>query len=355
MKALVLSGGAGTRLRPFSYSMPKQLIPVANKPVLEHVIENITDAGITEIGVIVGERSADIMSVLGDGSHLGVTITYIRQDQPLGLAHCVVLAREFIGDDDFVMYLGDNMLPGGIAALAKVFKAERPDAQLVVHKVPDPSLFGVAELGQDGTVLRVVEKPCRPRSDLALVGVYFFTQAIHRAVDAIRPSARGELEITDAIQWMITRGAEVRVTEYGDYWRDIGCVEDVLQCNRRILEGLRRRVAGDIGCHSVVTGPVVIEPGVRLVRSRIEGPAIIGAGTVVEDSYIGPYSSIGLNCVFRRTWAEYSIALEGAMVSDVRGLYASLIGRSATVGVTGDRTSRHRLVVGDHTRIELAA
>lgn len=266
MKALVLSGGAGTRLRPFSYSMPKQLIPVANKPVLEHVIENITDADITEIGVIVGERSADIMSVLGDGSHLGVTITYIRQEQSLG-----------------------------------------------------------------------------------------FTQAIHRAVDAIRPSARGELEITDAIQWMIAHGAEVRVSEYGDYWRDIGCVEDVLQCSRRILEGLRRRVADDVGRHNVVTGPVVIEPGVRPVRSRIEGPAIIGAGTVVEDSYIGPYSSIGLNCVFRHTWAEYSIALEGATVSDVRGLYASLIGRSATVGVTGDRRSRHRLVVGDHTRIELAA
>ena len=355
MKALVLSGGAGTRLRPFSCSMPKQLIPVANRPVLEHVIENIRDADVSEIGIIVGERAAEIASVLGDGSGLGVTITYIRQEQPLGLAHCVMLARDFLGDDDFVMYLGDNMLPEGIAALAEEFTASRPDARVVVHKVPDPSLFGVAEVGEDGAVLRLVEKPRGPRSDLALVGVYFFTKAIHHAVDAIRPSARGELEITDAIQWLLTHGADVRASEYGGYWRDIGCVEDVLECNRRILEGLRRGVAGEIDSHSVIVGPVVIEPGVRVVRSRVEGPAVIGAGTVVEDSHIGPHTSIGLNCVLRRTQVEYSVALEGATVCGVRGLYGSLIGRSATVGVTGDGKSRHRLVIGDHTRIEFAA
>jgi glucose-1-phosphate thymidylyltransferase len=322
--------------------------------VIEYVIENIRDAGVTEIGVIVGERAAEIASVLGDGSGQGVTIVYIRQEQPLGLAHCVVLAREFLGDEDFVMYLGDNMLPEGIAALAGEFTAARPDAQVVVHKVSDPSLFGVAELGEDGAVLRLVEKPRGLRSDLALVGVYFFTKAIHHAVDAIRPSARGELEITDAIQWLLTHGGAVRASEYGGYWRDIGRVEDVLECNRRILEGLRRRVAGDIDCRSVVAGPVVVEPGVRVVRSRVEGPAIIGAGTVVEDSHIGPHTCIGLNCVFRRSQVEYSIVLEGATVSDVRGLHGSLIGRSATVGITGDGKPQHRLIAGDHTRIEFA-
>lgn len=354
MKALVLSGGAGTRLRPFSYSMPKQLIPVANKPVLEYVIENIRGADITEIGVIAGERAVEIASVLGDGSGLGVTINYIRQEQPLGLAHCVVLAREFLGDEDFVMYLGDNMLPDGIAALAREFTAARPDAQVVVRKVSDPSLFGVAELGEDGDVLRLVEKPLGLCSDLALIGVYFFTKAIHHAVDAIGPSARGELEITDAIQWLLTHGGKVRASEYGGYWRDIGRVEDVLECNRRILEGLRRRVSGDIDRRSAIAGPVVIEPGVRVVRSYVTGPVIVGAGTVVEDSDIGPHTCIGPNCLLRRTQVEYSIVLEGATVSDVRGLYGSLIGRSATVGVTMGDKPQHRLIVGDHTRIDFA-
>ncbi|MFE6856422.1 sugar phosphate nucleotidyltransferase, partial [Streptomyces sp. NPDC057674] len=225
MKALVLSGGSGTRLRPFSYSMPKQLIPIINKPVLEHVLDNVRALGIVDVGVIVGDRGPQIAAAIGDGSRLGLDITYIPQDAPRGLAHTVAVARDFLGDDDFLMYLGDNMLPDGIEEIAADFAAERPAAQLLVHKVADPRAFGVAELGPDGTVERLVEKPAVPRSDLALIGVYFFTPAIHEAVAAIEPSARGELEITDAVQWLVERGAAVRASRYEGYWKDTGRVE----------------------------------------------------------------------------------------------------------------------------------
>lgn len=355
MKALVLAGGSGTRLRPFSYSMPKQLIPVANVPVLEYVVRNVLDLGVTEIGVIVGDRVDEIGKALGDGSRFGARLTYIQQDAPRGLAHTVAIARDFLGDDDFVMYLGDNMLPEGIADIAEEFTTHRPAAHVVVYKVPDPRAFGVAELGPGGEVLRLVEKPEQPRSDLALIGVYFFTAAIHRAVRAIEPSARGELEITDAIQWLVSAGADVRASQYEGYWKDTGNVEDVLECNRYVLECLRPAVEGEVDDASVLTGPVVIEEGARIVRSRIEGPAIIGAGTVVEDSHIGPHTSIGRGCVVAGSRLEYSIALDGASVTGVQGLSSSLIGRSATVGTVGESTDRYRLVVGDDTRVEVAA
>ncbi|MEV0373395.1 glucose-1-phosphate thymidylyltransferase [Streptomyces sp. NPDC050636] len=354
MKALVLSGGLGTRLRPFSFSMPKQLIPVANKPVLEHVLGNIRSLGVTEVGIIVGDRGQEISEAIGDGSRSGVRVTYIEQDTPKGLAHTVILAREFLGDDDFVMYLGDNMLPAGVAAIAEEFTTHRPAAQVVVHKVEDPRAFGVAELGPDGEVQRLVEKPQQPRSDLALIGVYFFTPAIHEAVASIEASARGELEITDAIQWLVTHGADVRASEYDGYWKDTGRVEDVLECNRYLLDQLESRVDGTVDATSVLTGAVVVEPGARVVNSRIEGPAIIGPGTVVENSHIGPYTSIGRDCRLHRTHLDDSITLDGASVADVRGLHGSLIGRSASIGPSS-RTAVHRLVVGDYTRVEVAA
>jgi glucose-1-phosphate thymidylyltransferase len=355
MKALVLSGGSGTRLRPFSYSMPKQLIPIANKPVLEHVLENVRNLGVTEVGIIVGDRAAQISAVIGDGARLGLRITYIQQDEPLGLAHCVSLAQEFLGDDDFVMYLGDNMLPDGVEAIAREFAEQRPAAQIVVHKVADPRAFGVAELGQDGRVERLVEKPEHPRSDLALVGVYFFTPAIHEAVAAISPSARGELEITDAIQWLVTRGDQVTASTYDGYWKDTGRADDVLDCNRKLLDGLTHSVRGQVDEASVLIGPVVVEEGAQVIGSHIVGPAIIGAGTLVEHSHIGPDTSIGRDCVLRRTHLDFSIALEGATVTDVRGLHGSLIGRMAIIGPADGRTPHHRLVVGDHTTIEVAA
>lgn len=355
MKALVLSGGSGTRLRPFSYSMPKQLIPIANKPVLEHVLENIKDLGVTEIGIIVGNWAPQIAEVIGDGTRLGVQITYIPQDEPLGLAHCVTLAEPFLGDDDFVMYLGDNMLPEGTADIAEDFREGRPAAQIVVHKVADPRAFGVAELDTEGRVTRLVEKPQEPRSDLALIGVYFFTPEIHRAVASIEPSARGELEITDAIQWLLDDGAEIKASEYQGYWKDTGRADDVLECNRYLLGILRPAVLGETDEASELTGQVRIEAGARVVRSCIEGPAVVGAGSVIEDSYIGPDTAIGQGCTLRGTRIRDSIVLDGATISEVPGIHGSIIGRNATVGAGGDVDPYHRLVVGDHTRIEVAA
>ncbi|GHE66377.1 glucose-1-phosphate thymidylyltransferase [Streptomyces thermocarboxydus] len=355
MKALVLAGGSGTRLRPFSYSMPKQLIPIANTPVLVHVLGSVRELGVTEVGVIVGNRGPEIEAVLGDGSRFGVHITYIAQDEPRGLAHTVVIARDFLGPDDFVMYLGDNMLPDGIVPIAEEFARHRPAAHVVVHKVADPRSFGVAELGPDGEVRRLVEKPREPRSDLALIGVYFFTAAIHEAVASIGPSVRGELEITDAVQWLVSSGAEVRASRYDGYWKDTGKVEDVLECNSHLLDGLTRRVDGRVDDDSVLVGRVVVEAGARVVRSRVEGPAIIGAGTVLEDSHIGPHTSIGRDCLVTDSRLEGSIALDEASVTGVHGLRNSLIGRAASVGTTGRGTDHHCLVVGDHTRVEVAA
>lgn len=355
MKALVLAGGSGTRLRPITHTSAKQLVPVANKPVLFYGLEAIAAAGIREIGIVVGATHAEIEAAVGDGSRFGVQVTYLRQAAPLGLAHAVLIARDFLGEDDFVMYLGDNMLPDGVGDIAEEFAARRPAAQVVVYKVPDPRSFGVAELGAHGEVLRLVEKPQEPRSDMALIGVYFFTPAIHEAVEAIEPSARGELEITDAIQWLLSSGAEVRASRYYGYWKDTGRVEDVLECNSRLLDGLSRRVDGDVDAGSVLIGQVVVEVGARVLRSRIEGPAIIGTGTVVEESHVGPYTSIGRNCVVTGSRLEGSIALDEASVTGVHGLRDSLIGHAASVGASAEGARQHRLVIGDHSRVEVAA
>ncbi|WP_432167111.1 glucose-1-phosphate thymidylyltransferase [Streptomyces sp. bgisy031] len=355
MKALVLAGGLGSRLRPFSHSMPKQLIPIANKPVLAHVMDQLRDMGVTQVGIVVGNRSKDIVSALGDGSALGVRITYIPQDEPLGLAHCVRIAGDFLGeDDDFVMVLGDNMLADGAADLAEDFRARRPAAQVVVRKVADPREFGVAEVDENGRVLRLVEKPEFPRSDLAVIGLYFFTPAIHEAVAAIEPSARGELEITDALQWLITAGADVQARVYPGFWKDTGRVEDVLDCNRNLLDRLDRSVLGAVDESSELIGAVVVEPGARVVRSRVVGPAIIGAGSVVADSWVGPHTSIGRDCRLSAAGVEYSIMLDGAAVDRVSGVKGSLIGRDATVS-SAVLDDHYRLVVGDHSSVEVAA
>lgn len=351
MKALILAGGAGTRLRPFSHSMPKQLFPVVNRPVIEHVLHNVAQLGLTEVAIIVGDWEDRFRQQLGDGSRFGVEIVYLRQEKPLGLAHTVQVARQFLGDSDFVLYLGDNVLPEGIMAPADEFRLERPAAQLVTYKVPDSRPFGVVELNPDGSVARLVEKPREPRSNLAVIGVYFFTSAIHAAVDAIRPSERGELEISDAIQWLITSGADVRASEHAGYWRDTGHVDDVLECNRRLLGDIRHDVAGVVDEASVLVGPVVVEAGARVTRCRIEGPVIIGAGTTLEDSHIEAATSIGRHCVLRRTRIGYSIVLDGASISDVHGIRGSIIGRSVVSGT--ERSAGHRLIVGDDARVEV--
>ncbi|GAA3343134.1 glucose-1-phosphate thymidylyltransferase [Amorphoplanes nipponensis] len=354
MKALVLAGGTGSRLRPLSHSMPKQLVPVANKPVLMHCLDRLSEAGIREVGIIISpERGAAIREAIGDGAALGLDITYIMQDAPLGLAHCVRLARPYLGDDDFVMYLGDNILAGGVLALADRFRARRPAAQVVVTKVPDPRDYGVAEVDAAGRVTRLVEKPATPVSDLALIGVYFFTPAIHEAVAAVQPSARGELEITDAIQWLVSAGSPVTATEFTGYWKDTGRIDDLLECNRVLLEATERRLRGEIDEASEVIGAVAVEPGARIIRSRIVGPAVIGKDSLVVDSYVGQYTSIGGSCVLVGAGIEHSIVLDHVSVRDVRGIHGSLIGRSAEVCVSIGDVARNRLVIGDDTRVEV--
>jgi len=354
MKALILAGGTGTRLRPFTYTMPKQLIPVANKPVLEHVLNNVRHLGVTEVGIIVNCWAPEIVAQIGDGSRFGLRLKYIQQDKPRGLAHAVLIARDFIGTDDFVMYLGDNILADSITKCHEEFAARRPAAHVVVTKVTDPQAFGVVEIDGDGAVLRLTEKPRYPRSDLALTGVYFFTPAIHRAVAAIRPGARGELEITDAIQWLLTAGEEVTASQYDGYFRDVGRVKDVLECNRRVLDGLRPSVSGEIDACSKLIGPVTVEAGARVARSVIEGPAIVGAGSLVRDSHVGPHTSIGRDCVLTGAHIDYSVVLEGATISDVRGIHWSMIGRHATVATADPGTIGQCLVVGDGSSVTLA-
>lgn len=354
MKALVLSGGSGTRLRPLTHSSPKQLVPVAGKAVLEHVLNNITETGITEIGVVVGDQAGKISEAIGDGARFGASITYIHQAEPLGLAHCVTVARDFLGEEDFLMYLGDNMLPEGIGDVTAAFDAQRPAAHIVVQKVPDPSAYGVAEIDEHGAVRALAEKPEKPASDLALIGVYCFTPAVHEAVAAIEPSARGELEITDAIAWLVRKGERVTASEYAGYWQDTGDADGLLECNRRLLDALRPHSTGDVDAESSVTGPVTVEAGARVLRSTIEGPAIIGAGTVVEGSHIGRYTSIGRHCDVRGAGIEDSIVLDGSSVSGLRGLSGSLIGRSVSVRSSVPSKPRHRLIVGDDSEVEVA-
>src|ERR1700757_3901703 len=293
MKALVLSGGSGTRLRPITHPPAKQLVRVANKPVLFYGLESIADAGITDVGIIVGDTAPAIEAAVGDGSKFGVKVTYIRQLAPLGLAHAVLVAREFLGDDDFVMYLGDNFIVGGITGLVEEFVTSRPEARIMLARVSDPRAFGVAELDEaTGRVKNLEEKPKQPKSDLALVGVYLFTPAIHDAVASLKPSWRGELEITEAIQWLLDNGRTVNSTTITGYWKDTGNVADMLEVNRLVLEGMDPRLDGEVDETSEIIGRVVVEDGATVTGSRIVGPVIIGAGSTVTDSYIGPFTAI---------------------------------------------------------------
>ncbi|MGE7440117.1 glucose-1-phosphate thymidylyltransferase [Kitasatospora sp. NPDC001175] len=353
MKALVLAGGTGSRLLPITHTAPKQLVPVANKPVLFYGIESLVAAGITDIGIIVGYTADEIRAAVGDGSAFGAKVTYIQQDKPLGLAHAVLVARDYLGDDDFVMYLGDNFIVGGISELVDSFHTKRPDADILLTRVADPSAFGVAELDDAGRVVRIEEKPKSPVSDLAVVGVYLFTPVVHEAVRAITPSARGELEITDALQWLIDRDHTIRSTLITGYWKDTGNVSDMLEVNRSVLETLEPCVSGKIDADSEIIGRVRIERGASISGSRIVGPAVIGAGTTVTNSYIGPSTSIAEDCVIDSSEIEFSIILEGASIEGVGRIEASLIGRETQV-TRANRTPRaHRFVVGDHSKVQI--
>ncbi|MET9785564.1 glucose-1-phosphate thymidylyltransferase [Streptomyces canus] len=355
MKALVLSGGAGTRLRPITHTSAKQLVPVANKPVLFYGLEAIAEAGISEVGIVVGDTADEIREAVGDGSQFGIKVTYIPQEAPLGLAHAVLIAQDFLGDEDFVMYLGDNFIVGGITGLVEEFRGERPDAQILLTKVPNPTSFGVAELGPDGRVVGLEEKPKQPKSDLALVGVYLFTPAIHEAVRSIEPSWRGELEITHAIQWLIDQKRDVRSTTISGYWKDTGNVTDMLEVNRSVLETVDPVNEGTVDESSEIIGRVRIETGASVSGSRIVGPAIIGAGTVVNDAYIGPFTSVSEDCRIEDSEIEYSIVLRGSSVTGVRRVEASLIGRDVEVTPAPRNPKAHRLVLGDHSKVQISS
>jgi len=355
MKALVLAGGTGTRLRPLTYTSAKQLIPVANKPVLFYGLEAIRDAGISDVGLVVGDTAGAIESAVGDGSAFGLDVTYIGQDAPLGLAHAVLMARSFLGDDDFVMYLGDNFIVGGITALVEEFRSARPDAQIMLTRVPDPRQFGVAELDSAGQVIGLAEKPEQPKSDLALVGVYMFTPAVHEAVRHLKPSWRGELESTEAIQWLIDTGHPVRSTIITGYWKDTGNVTDMLEVNRLVLESVESASHGTVDETSEIIGRGVIEDGANVTGSRIVGPVIIGAESMVIDSYIGPFTSVARACSIVDSEIEYSIVLRGASIRGVRRIEASLIGHDVEVTTAPKVPKAHRLVLGDHSKVQISS
>jgi glucose-1-phosphate thymidylyltransferase len=353
LKGLILSGGKGTRLRPITYTSAKQLVPVANKPVLFYAIEAMAGAGIRDVGIIIApETGGEIREAAGDGERFGVRITYIEQDAPLGLAHAVLTAEPFLGASPFVMYLGDNLLQGGIEGLVDAFRTNRPEALILLTQVPDPENYGVAELDGRGAVVRLVEKPPEPASDLALVGVYMFTSRIHEAARAIRPSGRGELEITDAIQWLVDGRHAVESHIVRGWWKDTGRLDDMLEANRLILETIERRVDGADLEDTTIEGRVVIEPGARLEHSTVRGPAVIGAGAVVRQAYIGPYTAVGRHCVIEEAEVEHSILLEGSAVRGLNGrMESSLLGRDVTISRQPRQPRAYRFMVGDSSEI----
>ena len=351
MKGLILSGGKGTRLQPITHTSAKQLVPVANKPVLFYGIEAMSEAGIEDIGIIIApETGAEIRAAAGDGSRFGVHITYVEQDAPLGLAHAALTAEPFLDGDSFVMYLGDNLLQGGISGLVESFRSSEPDALILLTPVPDPENFGVAEL-DSGRVVALVEKPAQPATDLALVGVYMFTAGIHDAARAIEPSARGELEITDAIQYLVDGGKRVEPHIVKGWWKDTGRLDDMLEANRLVLDRIEPRVEGEL-IQSQCDGRVVVEPGARLERTSVRGPAIIGAGAQLTDCYIGPYTAIGEDCVICEAEVEHSILLSGCTVSNLAGrMESSLLGRNVTISRGVRQPRAFRFMVGDNSEI----
>ncbi len=354
LKGLILSGGAGTRLRPITHTSAKQLVPVANKPVLFYGIEALVEAGITQIGVIIApDTGPEIRQAAGDGSRFGASITYIEQEAPLGLAHALLTAEEFLGQSPFVMYLGDNLLRDGIVELVETFRSSQPDALILLTPVADPSSYGVAELNGD-RVVHLIEKPKDPPSDLALVGVYMFTPAIFKAAHSIEPSARGELEITDAIDSLIESDLRVEPHVVKGWWKDTGKLEDMLEANRLVLEDIERRIDGELDTSSRVEGRVVIEDGAKLERSVVRGPAIIGTGARISDSYIGPYTAIDRDVVITGSEVEHSIVLAGSSIRDLDArMEASLLGKNVSLGRSKGMPRTLRFLVGDNADIEI--
>ncbi|MBZ0282036.1 MAG: glucose-1-phosphate thymidylyltransferase [Anaerolineae bacterium] len=353
MKGLILSGGKGTRLYPLTYTNAKQLIPVANKPVLVRVIESIRDAGVEEIGVVIGQTGPQIREVVGDGSKWGVKITYIPQDSPDGLAHAVKISRDFLGDERFVMFLGDNVIQGGIGALISDFAHNDWNSQIVLKEVENPTAYGVAKLRADNSIEHLIEKPENPPSNLALVGIYMFDQNIWEAVNSIKPSGRGELEITDAIQWLVNAGYRVFPHVHKGWWIDTGKPTDMLEANSLVLEELTPTISPEsIIENSEVDRRVTVERGARIINSIVRGPSIIGEDTVIENSYIGPFTSIYHHVTVQNCEIERSIVLEHSTISDIgTRLHDSLIGRNASVRRNDEKPRSLRMNIGDHSNL----
>jgi glucose-1-phosphate thymidylyltransferase len=353
MKGLVLSGGKGSRLRPLTHTRAKQLVPVANRPILHYVLEDLATAGIREVGIVVGDTEAEIRESVGDGSGWGLSVTYIRQDAPLGLAHAVKISRDYLGDDPFVMYLGDNLLHGGIRGFVEEFRREPPNALVLLASVPDPQRFGVAEL-RDGRIVSLEEKPAEPKSDKALVGVYLFDSNVFPIIDELKPSGRGELEITDAIQALVDEGREVRPHVVSGWWKDTGRLRDLLEANRMVLDGMERRLEGEVDGISRVEGKVILEPGSRVEKSVLRGPLIVGSGTEIRDSYVGPFTSIEQDVRVEGCELEHSIVLRGTRLLHVpTRIVDSLIGREVEIRYGDSKPNATSFMIGDLSRIRI--
>ena len=355
MKSIILCAGKGTRLRPLTHTSAKHLIPIANKPVLFYAIEAIGDCGIKDIGIIIGETGDDIKSELREGSKWGVNISYIEQKEALGLAHAVSVAKDFLGEEKFLMYLGDNLLKNGVENYAEKFIQGNYNAFVLLTEVDNPKQFGVAEL-EGGRVVRVVEKPKEPVSNLALIGVYFFDKNVHQAIKSIKPSARGELEITDAIQWMIDKGYKVGAEVIGGWWKDTGKPDDILEANRLILEDIERDISGAevVDEASQILGRVKIGKGSEIINSKILGPVIIGNKVKVVDSYIGSFTSLSDGVEIKKTEIEYSVVLENTKIENIKGqMQKCLIGKGVKIYHSKDLPHVYEFILGDHSKVGL--
>lgn len=355
MKALITAGGRGTRLRPLTHTQNKHLIPVANKPILLYAIDTVREAGITDVGIVVGvDNGQEVVDWLGDGSGYGVKIDYVWQEAPLGLAHVVKISQDFIGTDPFVFYLGDNIVVGGIQRFVDQFTDENADCCLTLARVRDPERFGVPEFDGDGNVIGVVEKPEQPKSPFAVSGIYIYGPAIFEAVNAIEPSARGELEISDAHDWLIKNGYKVRSGEITGWWKDTGMPGDLLEANRLVLSNIEERIEGRVDGGSDVAGAVIIEEGAEIVASKVRGPAIIGKGSKIVDSYIGPYSAIGTDCALTGCEVEYSILMDRVRVTDIDvRIEGSLLGNDSEILRSGGKPRVQRFILGEQSRVEV--
>jgi glucose-1-phosphate thymidylyltransferase len=355
LKGLILSGGRGTRLRPLTHTAAKQLVPVANRPILYYVLDNLSEAGIRDVAVIISpETGKAIQEAVGDGAVWGMRVEYILQEEPLGLAHAVKIARGFLGTSRFIMYLGDNLIGSGIRGFCNNFVNSTADASILLKEVSEPSSFGIAEIDGAGKVIRLIEKPKEPRSNLALVGIYFFSNKIHEAIDRIHPSWRGELEITDAVQELLQQGGVVLSHRLDGWWLDTGKKDDLLTANTVVLdEWVQRRIDGEADPQSQVTGRVQLGAGSRVIHSTVRGPAVIGENVLIENSFVGPFTSIGSRCRIISSVLEHCVLLENARIEHVDRLEDSLIGKNSTV--TKDRNSHqaYRLMIGDDSEVAL--